>query len=973
MARKSQLEGRLLAVLDATRNRSGIARWMLAAGMIMLALLVLPLAVLKPVAAQNEGRPDPEQLIRSDERVLAVTGEVSDIRLFRASDSAGGSRLLPLRREQHSRTYVITGEKGKAEVTVTSALTLTGRWNMTLQVQPVTPEVPNIWPMLRNRAAPIRETTLETGSFRRFFTGGEVWRNLDFQISADEEADVDICRRLATGVYGRENGEVLFANDETRQALERVLERRPGFFYAEYLLSTWHRLNGHAQLANDYANAALEHAPVILVQPYVDGAGEPRRGLYIQTFAIECNRVRSGSLSPSLELRYPALVTDEQGQIYLPAYDTVFHTNSMSLPDGYKTTYPRLGWFEARGRVSVLPAAIVEPDDEQEWMTGVPAFAIHRVLSEPEMTELESVSALDLNSLEIDPRPLMTDADIISYDWDKHLVRLEPGVLERMTPEKFDLKGNPFLVISNGERIYLGAFWTHISSYGHYVPIISAGLFALTIQDDGSRIADAFVIRPPFGTHDEPPATPHKDPRIRAALEAVGKLAAATEEPVAEPVPAEAEPEPPAFAIHRVLSEPDMTRPESVSALDLNSLEIDPRPLMTDADIISYDWDKHLVRLKPGVREQMMPKWTDVRGNPFLVISNGERIYLGAFWTPFSSVAHFVPVIDNFMGVTLDDGSRIADAFKIGPTLGTPDWVARSPHKDPRIRAALQAVGKLAAATEEPVAEPVPAEAEPREHPAFAIHRVLSSPDMTRPESVLALDLNHLEIDPEPLLTDADIISYDWDKQQVRLKPGVGKDLRGYYGLVMSNGERIYLGAFHSIVSSTIPLFVPRIVTHPFDLIQDDGSSIEGSIKIRPPLGTPDELASGPHRDPRIRAALQAVGKLVAAPVQIYHVPSPATGPPDSLLPEYRWRIESEEPLQLMVRGIRLDQNGVMLGNWGFGPNAAGDEPPVDLIVRPRLEDGQFLLDWDSIITRRRRIDDGAERVRDSGGGDVPV
>lgn len=51
MARRSQLEGRLLAILDATRNRRAITRSMLVAGLLLLALFLPPLAAMRLGAA----------------------------------------------------------------------------------------------------------------------------------------------------------------------------------------------------------------------------------------------------------------------------------------------------------------------------------------------------------------------------------------------------------------------------------------------------------------------------------------------------------------------------------------------------------------------------------------------------------------------------------------------------------------------------------------------------------------------------------------------------------------------------------------------------------------------------------------------------------------------------------------------------------------------------------------------------------
>lgn len=207
------------------------------------------------------------------------------------------------------------------------------------------------------KARPIEKTTLERQGLQKILGPG--WRDLDFAIDAEEEADVKKCVILARKVYAKLNDKILFAGDDVRDELETILKKRPDFFYAEYLLGTWHRLNGNQQRSQEYYERAFKHAPVILVQSYQNKDGSPLAGAQIQTFAIECNRVQDGSLDPSLKLVFPALVTDTEGCFYLPSYDTVFRTDDMAHPPGYSIDYPRLGWFATTVKVGVLPTATV--------------------------------------------------------------------------------------------------------------------------------------------------------------------------------------------------------------------------------------------------------------------------------------------------------------------------------------------------------------------------------------------------------------------------------------------------------------------------------------------------------------------------------------------------------------------------------------------------------------------------------------
>ncbi|CAN0398041.1 unnamed protein product, partial [Hapterophycus canaliculatus] len=101
---------------------------------------------------------------------------------------------------------------------------------------------------------------------------------------------------------------------------------------------------------------ALKSAPVVLTQRCRFGNGEPLQNARVQQFTIECNRVQDHSLDPSLQLIYPALVTDADGKIRVPVYDTVLRVNGFSWPEGYDVeSGETLGWFQANNRLGVLP------------------------------------------------------------------------------------------------------------------------------------------------------------------------------------------------------------------------------------------------------------------------------------------------------------------------------------------------------------------------------------------------------------------------------------------------------------------------------------------------------------------------------------------------------------------------------------------------------------------------------------------
>ena len=101
----------------------------------------------------------------------------------------------------------------------------------------------------------------------------------------------------------------------------------------------------------------------MLVPTYRYADGRPLAGATIREVAVECNRVRNGSLDPSLKLRFVRLVTDADGSIRLPGYRTVWRMSSQAYPDGLDAEYPRHGRFESRGKVGLLPVVTVSPKE----------------------------------------------------------------------------------------------------------------------------------------------------------------------------------------------------------------------------------------------------------------------------------------------------------------------------------------------------------------------------------------------------------------------------------------------------------------------------------------------------------------------------------------------------------------------------------------------------------------------------------
>jgi hypothetical protein len=122
-----------------------------------------------------------------------------------------------------------------------------------------------------------------------------------------------------------------------------------------------------------------------------------------------------------------------------------------------------------------------------------------------------------------------------------------------------------------------------------------------------------------------------------------------------------------------------------------------------------------------------------------------------------------------------------------------------------------------------------------------------------------------IELAAEPLISDADTISYDFSKHAMRLKPEALKRIprpgvEGISFVVVVGGERIYFGAFYNGVSS-IPYPGPVIVVSARVGQEDMGEDVLFIERAYPQsYGSGNDMRS----DGRIRKALTDLKKLGA-------------------------------------------------------------------------------------------------------------
>jgi hypothetical protein len=86
-----------------------------------------------------------------------------------------------------------------------------------------------------------------------------------------------------------------------------------------------------------------------------------------------------------------------------------------------------------------------------------------------------------------------------------------------------------------------------------------------------------------------------------------------------------------------------------ISAQNIYDLKIADKPFLTYKDLLYYNWEEHSFGIdsnKAKVIQNICESRPTVFGIPFIITVDQERIYLGAFWYSYSSLAPTFPYID---------------------------------------------------------------------------------------------------------------------------------------------------------------------------------------------------------------------------------------------------------------------------------------------------------------------------------------
>ena len=126
-------------------------------------------------------------------------------------------------------------------------------------------------------------------------------------------------------------------------------------------------------------------------------------------------------------------------------------------------------------------------------------------------------AATNLAELKLVSPPVFSDADILAADFENGVIRLTPEALKRI-PEA-SVQGNLFVAVVNGERLFLGAFWTSLSSFG---PVAGAMIQSDQVAGQDYRFLGWYDFATKRGGVGW--GGPWSDPRIKECLGKLHKL-----------------------------------------------------------------------------------------------------------------------------------------------------------------------------------------------------------------------------------------------------------------------------------------------------------------------------------------------------------------------------------------------------------------------------------------------------------------
>jgi hypothetical protein len=203
-----------------------------------------------------------------------------------------------------------------------------------------------------------------------------------------------------------------------------------------------------------------------------------------------------------------------------------------SHPEQQVSGWITLEWQDEDGHLPVLLSCCLQVAEPGDQLDGAHVFVGRQplaswywtdrfglwLLADEDLTAVQAAT-LPLASLPLAFQPLLALLSVSYYSQSSHRLALDSwysgAYLVNSLPE-LGTGGVPFVVTVDEERVYLGAFFTSLSSEGFDGPVI-------VVEDIGET---SFVIEPSYpGNEPLPEPDPRADPRLMELFSSAGKLA----------------------------------------------------------------------------------------------------------------------------------------------------------------------------------------------------------------------------------------------------------------------------------------------------------------------------------------------------------------------------------------------------------------------------------------------------------------
>lgn len=141
------------------------------------------------------------------------------------------------------------------------------------------------------------------------------------------------------------------------------------------------------------------------------------------------------------------------------------------------------------------------------------------------------------------------------------------------------------------------------------------------------------------------------------------------------------------FAIYLVKREMSL---EQMRGTSLSELELEDTPILSVDDIVTYDWETHEIQLTALASDRLTRlEGSMLGGLPFAACVGREPVYIGAFWTSYSSAVLHGILINVYP-------AKFGQPVPIQLGYPSSEWfTGEDLRSDPRVFRSLNEAGKL--------------------------------------------------------------------------------------------------------------------------------------------------------------------------------------------------------------------------------------------------------------------------------------